>query len=59
MTTRFENNGDWPDTDEDFRKLDEEDGCFFCHSTDSCICDEVYDIANEEAFIYELESMDD
>ena len=61
MALLFESNGDWPDTDEDYRNLyeEEEDPCFFCSSTTNCICDEVYDFAKEQEYIDELDSMDD
>lgn len=49
MAILFENNGDWPDSDEDYRKIDDkEDSCFFCNRIDNCICDYSHDIQNEE-----------
>lgn len=60
MAILFEANGDWPDTDEDYRKIyEEEDSCFFCDRPTGCICDEVYDNQVEQEYIDELEAMDE
>lgn len=56
MALLYENNGDWPDSDEDYNKLFEDEAgteCFFCDKRD-CICDEVYDFAKESELMDEL-----
>lgn len=57
MAILFETNGDWPDTDEDFMEVsDEEEACFICESRDpsSCICDEIYDNYAEDEIMAEF-----
>ena len=58
MAILFERNGDWPDSDEDYRKIYEEpdeDYCFFCERPTGCICDSVYDFQQEQALMDELD----
>jgi hypothetical protein len=61
MAILFERNGDWPDTDQDYLGVsDEEDNsCFFCDSDTGCICDSVYDFAQEQELIDEYEALND
>jgi hypothetical protein len=57
MAILFETNGDWPDTDQDYMEVtDEEEGCFICESrtTSACICDEVYDNYAEDEIMAEF-----
>ena len=57
MALLYESNGDWPDSDDDYNKLmeDEGDGCYFCDKSD-CICDEVYDFAQEQELLDDLDN---
>ena len=58
MAILFEHNGDWPDTDEDYRNLyDQQDeaACFFCDRPAGCVCDEVYDFQQEQEIIHGLD----
>lgn len=61
MAMLFETNGDWPDTDQDYLGVndEEEDGCFFCDRTTGCICDSVYDYSQELEVMDELEAIND
>lgn len=59
MAILFERNGDWPDSDEDYRRLDEDeeqDHCFFCNRTNQCICDEVYDFQQEQELMDDFDT---
>ena len=61
MAILFERNGDWPDTDEDYRNIfetPEEEQCFFCNRPTGCICDEVYDYQQELEVMAELDELD-
>lgn len=57
MALLYETNGDWPDSDDDYNKLmdqEDSDACFFCDKY-NCICDEVYDFAQEQELLNELD----
>ena len=59
MAILFERNGDWPISDEDYRKTyekEDEDACFFCDRPTGCICDEVYDFQQEQALMDEFDN---
>jgi hypothetical protein len=61
MAILFETNGDWPDTDQDYLGVNDEEEatCFFCDSTTQCVCDEAYDYSQELEVLDELEELDD
>ncbi len=61
MAMLFETNGDWPDTDQDYLGVndEEETTCFFCDSATGCICDSVYDYSQELEVMDELEAIND
>jgi len=59
MAILFERNGDWPDSDEDYRNINgetDEDYCFFCERPTGCICDEVYDFQQEQEIMYDFDN---